>query len=159
MPADQAKTLAKVRERLKSNDKGWTLVATSCVECGVEAARAAVRYYRCSKFVLVTACTAWQLICAPNARPNVFVRTPGHPQHIRSLCPSHGPHLHNRIREGLPTIRELSHGGSHGDGAVQAPVACPIDFAIPSKPSGPTISYGPSLLPAIRVISSASSSS
>jgi hypothetical protein len=38
MPADQAKTLAKVRERLKSNDKGWTLVATSCVECGVEAA-------------------------------------------------------------------------------------------------------------------------
>jgi CRISPR-associated endonuclease/helicase Cas3 len=35
-PADQAKTLAKVRERLKSHDKDWTLVATSCVECGVD---------------------------------------------------------------------------------------------------------------------------
>jgi CRISPR-associated endonuclease/helicase Cas3 len=35
-PADQAKTLAKVRERLKSDDKDWTLVATSCVECGVD---------------------------------------------------------------------------------------------------------------------------
>jgi CRISPR-associated endonuclease/helicase Cas3 len=35
-PADQAKTLAKVRERLKSDDKDWTLVATACVECGVD---------------------------------------------------------------------------------------------------------------------------
>lgn len=35
-PADQAKTLAQVRERLKSSDKDWTLVATACVECGVD---------------------------------------------------------------------------------------------------------------------------
>jgi CRISPR-associated endonuclease/helicase Cas3 len=35
-PADQAKTLAKVRERLKSGEKDWTLAATSCVECGVD---------------------------------------------------------------------------------------------------------------------------
>ena len=36
MPADRAKTLAEVRERLKSDDKDWTLVATACVECGVD---------------------------------------------------------------------------------------------------------------------------
>ena len=35
-PADQAKTLARVRERLNSGGKDWTLVATSCVECGVD---------------------------------------------------------------------------------------------------------------------------
>lgn len=35
-PSDQEKTLAKVRERLRAKDEDWTLVATSCVECGVD---------------------------------------------------------------------------------------------------------------------------
>lgn len=35
-PADRNKTLKRVRERLRSGQKNWVLVATSCVEAGVD---------------------------------------------------------------------------------------------------------------------------
>jgi CRISPR-associated endonuclease/helicase Cas3 len=35
-PRDRTRTVARVRERLKSKETNWTLVATSCVEAGVD---------------------------------------------------------------------------------------------------------------------------
>lgn len=35
-PRDRSRTVTRVRERLTTNEAGWTLVATSCVEAGVD---------------------------------------------------------------------------------------------------------------------------